>query len=133
MAKETKAPSIAGGIFWGAMSGFTSTISQAGSPPYQIYMVSQKLPKMAFVGTAAVFFATVNAAKIVPYFFLGQFSIKGLGTSLVLLPLAVAANQFGFYLVRRIRQEQFYKITLMMMFLISIELMREGVLEIWRG
>ena len=115
-------------MFWGALSGFASCIAQAGGPPYQMYVLSQKLPKMTFVGTTAIFFATVNWLKVVPYFALGQFSTKGLGTSLVLLPLAIATNLLGFWLVRVTPQELFYKITLVLMFLISLELVREGVI-----
>jgi len=64
---------------------------------------------------------------------LGQFSTKGVGTTIVLLPLAIVANQLGFWLVRRISTELFYKITLVVMFLISFELLRSGVTDIWRG
>lgn len=48
--------SVTAGVVWGALSGFTSTICQAGGPPYQMYVLSQKMPKMLFVGTTAVFF-----------------------------------------------------------------------------
>lgn len=124
--------SVPAGVFWGALSGFTSTLCQAGGPPYQVYVLARKLPKMAFVGTTAVFFAVMNAVKVLPYFALGQFSTKGLGTSLVLLPLALLTNQLGFWLVRRTPQETFYKITLGLMFAISVELTREGVLQLLR-
>ncbi|HWE78071.1 MAG TPA: sulfite exporter TauE/SafE family protein [Pseudolabrys sp.] len=123
--------SIGAGVIWGALSGFTSTICQAGGPAYQIYVLSQKMPKMVFVGTTAVFFAVMNVFKLVPYVALGQFSTKGFGTSLVLLPLAILTNQLGFWLVRRVSQELFYKITLVLMVLISIELTREGVAQVW--
>jgi uncharacterized membrane protein YfcA len=125
-------PGIASGLFWGAMSGFTTTIAQAGGPPYQMYVLRLKLPKMVYVSTNAFVFATLNWIKIVPYFALGQFSAKGLGTSVVLVPLAIVANQLGFWLVRRTPTELFYKLTLGAMFLISLELVREGVLELWR-
>jgi uncharacterized membrane protein YfcA len=129
LPRPTRAGSVAAGLFWGALSGFTSTICQAGSPPYQMYVLSQKLPKMLFVGTTTVFFAVLNAVKVVPYVALGQFSTKGLGTSLVLLPLALLTNQLGFWLVRRVSQELFYRITLIIMLVISIELTRGGVME----
>jgi uncharacterized membrane protein YfcA len=131
-AKPVRDGTVAGGTFWGVLSGFTSTLCQAGGPPYQVYVLSQKLPKMIFVGTTAVYFAVLNAAKVPPYLALGQFSFKGFGTSLVLLPLALAANQLGFWLVRRTPQDVFYKITLGLMLIISIELTREGVAELWR-
>jgi uncharacterized membrane protein YfcA len=88
---------------------------------------------MTFVGTTAIVFASVNWLKVVPYFALGQFSTKGLGTSLALLPLAIATNALGFWLVRVTPTEIFYRITYIIMFIISVELVREGVRELLRG
>jgi hypothetical protein len=131
--REPTTPGVPAGVFWGALSGFTSTICQAGGPPFQMYVLSLKLPKMTYVGTTALTFAIMNWLKVVPYVALGQFSTKGLGTSLALLPLAIAANLLGFWLVRVTPQALFYKITLVIMLLISIELTREGGLELLRG
>jgi uncharacterized protein len=130
--RPTRDGTISAGMFWGVVSGFTSTLCQAGGPPYQVYVLSQKLPKMIFVGTTAVYFAVLNAAKVPPYLALGQFSLEGFGTSLVLLPLALAANQLGFWLVRRTPQDVFYRITLGLMLIISVELTREGLGELMR-
>ncbi|MBV5344601.1 MAG: sulfite exporter TauE/SafE family protein, partial [Rhodoferax sp.] len=52
------------GWFWGTLAGFTSFISHAGAPPFQVYMLPQKLAKAEFAGTATLFFAVINAAKI---------------------------------------------------------------------
>jgi uncharacterized membrane protein YfcA len=133
IATDPRRPTAAGGVFWGSLSGFTSTLCQAGGPPFQMHILPQRLPKMTFVGTTAIFFGIVNALKIVPYFALGQFSSAGLTTSAALLPLAVATNAFGIWLVRRTPQETFYKITLIVMFLISLELVRAGVVEMLYG
>jgi hypothetical protein len=133
IAQEAGHPAVGSGVFWGALSGFTSTIGQAGAPPYTIYVLALKLPKMAFVGTTAFFFAGVNWMKVVPYLALGQFSTKGFATSLVLLPLAVLTNLLGFWLVRITPQETFYKIMFAIMFVISIVLLREGILGLMRG
>jgi len=131
LAEETKTASVPAGVFWGAVSGFTSTICQAGGPPYQMYVLSQNLPKMVFVGTTAIMFATLNWVKVIPYAALGQFSSVGLMTSLALLPLAIVTNQLGFWLVRRTPQKVFYQVTMVLMLLISIELTREGVTDLW--
>jgi uncharacterized membrane protein YfcA len=130
---EPRKVSAASGAFWGMLTGFTSTLCQAGSPPYQIHMLPQQLPKMTFVGTTAIFFAVLNLLKIVPYFSLGQFSSAGFATSVALFPLAVLTNVLGFWLVRRTAQETFYKITLVLLFLISLELIRGGVVQILHG
>jgi uncharacterized membrane protein YfcA len=128
--RERSQAGIAGGLFWGALAGFTSTLAQAGAPPYQIYVLAQRLPKMTFVGTSAIFFAAMNWLKVIPYVALGQFSAKGLATSLVLVPLALATNQLGFWLVRRTREDVFYKITMILMFLIGVALLRVGIKQL---
>ena len=75
---------MAKGVFWGAVSGFTSFVSHAGGPPYQIYVTPLRLAPRIFAGTMVVFFFIVNALKLVPYFFLGQFARANLLTSAVL-------------------------------------------------
>src|SRR5689334_19988002 len=104
----TRKPTAAGGVFWGALSGFTSTIIQAGAPPFQVFVLPQRLPKMTLVGTMTIFFALVNIMKVAPYLALGQFSTTSLATSALLLPVAVAANFAGIWLVRVTSVETFY-------------------------
>ena len=133
VAGTTSKPPVPTGIAAGAMSGFTSTLCQAGGPPFQMYVLARKPPKMLFVGTTAYFFATVNAFKLAPYFALGQFSAKGLATSLVLLPFAMLTNWFGFWVVRVTPQEVFYKITLVLMGLLGLELIHAGMKGILHG
>lgn len=133
LAAESKPAGVPAGLFWGAFSGFTSTICQAGGPPYQMYVYSHHLTKMMFVGTTAFYLAAVNGMKVVPYVALGQFSTQGFGTSLVLLPLALAANQLGFWLVRKTPQDLFYRIVLIIMFVLAIALLYAGGYDLWRG
>ena len=128
-----KGASAPAGLFWGALSGFASIIAQAGGPPFQIWVLPQNLKKMTYVGTIAMVFATLNWLKVGPYIALGQFSTKGLGTSLALLPLAIAANLFGFWLVRVTPTAIFYKVTLILLFVISLELVRGGTLQLLHG
>src|SRR5690606_4499332 len=107
------------GLFWGSIAGFTSFLSQAGGPPYQVHVLPQRLPKMTLVGTTVIFFAFVNVVKIGPYFALGNFSTVNFATSLVLLPVAVAANALGIYLVRVTPVEIFYRIAYSLVFCVS--------------
>lgn len=125
--KLAKTPRVGPGLFFGALAGFTSTLSQGGGPPFQVYVLPQRLSKLVFVGTTTIFFATVNALKVVPYFALGQFSTNSLTTSLVLLPLAVLTNFLGIWLVRVTPAELFFRITYILVFLISAALLWQGV------
>ena len=128
--RPANSPAVTAGIVSGIFSGFTSTLCQAGGPPFHMWVLSLKVSKMNFVGTTAFFFAAVNALKVVPYFALGQFSATGLSTSVALLPFAMATNMLGFWVVRITPQELFYKITMVLMFAISIELVRSGMTDI---
>jgi uncharacterized protein len=119
-------PSVAAGRFWGAASGFTSFIANTGGPPFQIYVLPQKLDKITFVGTFSLFFAVGNALKVVPYFLLGQLNPTNMATSLVLLPLAVVANLAGVWLVKRTPSEFFYRVIYVLIFLIGLELIYSG-------
>jgi len=127
---EPKQPKAAAGVFWGAMTGITSTLAQAGAPPFQVFMLPQKLDKMTLVGTTLIFFAALNWMKLAAYSALGQFTVETLATSALLLLRAIATNSFGLLLVRRIPTETFYKIAYALMFLISLELIRSGVLGV---
>ena len=126
-------PSAASGMFWGAGAGFTSTIPSAGMPPFSIHVLPQRMEKMRLVGTITMFFAAVNLMRIVPYFALGYLTPENLVISLALLPLAIAANFLGFWLVLRISTELFYRISYALIFLISAAIFAQGVTGLLRG
>ena len=130
---ELPQPRASHGVFWGALSGFTTTLIQIGAPPYYAFVLPQRLPKMIYVGTTVMFFAAANVMKVVPYFALGQFSTAGLATSFALFPLAIACNFLGIYLVRVTPEAMFYRITNVIVFVLGCELTRQGLVDLfWR-
>jgi uncharacterized protein len=124
---EPQKKTAASGFGWGAVSGFTSFMTQGGGPPFQVHVLPQRLPKMTFVGTTTMFFTVVNLMKIGPYFMLNQFTPRNMATSLVLLPIAVAANFAGIWLVRRTPTELFYRIAYILLLIISLVLLWQGI------
>jgi hypothetical protein len=133
MQIEPRRMGPAGGLFWGTVAGFTSFMTQAGGPPFQVYVLPQRLPKMTLVGTTTIFFAVVNALKIVPYFALGQFHPANFATSLLLLPVAVAANFAGIWLVKHTPTGLFYNVAYVVLFIISVVLLWQGGTALWRA
>jgi uncharacterized membrane protein YfcA len=123
-------PSAASGVIWGGVSGFTSFLATSGSPPFQVHVLPQRLDRDTLVGTSNIFFAVGNAMKIVPFFFLGQLSSTNMAISLTLLPLAILTNVAGVWLVRRTPNELFYRIAYVLIFLVSLELIRNGLVSI---
>jgi uncharacterized protein len=126
---KTKTQSNGSGLFWGIVAGFTGTPANAGGPPFLVYAMSQVLPKMTFVGTMAIFFLVLNAAKLVPFFALGQFTSQNLAISAVLLPLAIIANFVAIRLVYRIPSSAFYRVSYGLVFAVSIGLIWQGVTQ----
>ena len=61
---------------------------------------------------------------------LGQFSAKNLATSLALLPLAVAANFAGIWMVRVVPTAQFYRITYVLLFILGLLLFSQGIMHL---
>lgn len=120
-------PSKGWGTFWGSVAGFTSFISHTGGPPFQIYVLPRKLPPIIYAGTSAMFFAIVNTAKLVPYFFLGQLNAGSLTLSAALAPVGVAGVFLGIFLVRRISAKLFYRIAYWLVFVLALKLIWDGV------
>ena len=119
-------PSKPWGVLWGGVAGFTSFISHTGGPPYQIYVLPRRLPPAVYAGTTAFFFAIVNTAKLVPYYFLGQLNVQNLTMSAALAPVGVLGVFIGIYLVRRIDARLFYRIAYWLVFLLALQLIWEG-------
>lgn len=115
------------GLFWGTISGFTSMIAQAGGPPFQVYVMPQRLPRDMFVGTGVVFFALVNWLKVAPFAALGYFTRESLLTSAAMAPLAIASTWAGVILVRRISAERLYKIVYTLLVVVGLKLIWSGI------
>ena len=122
---------VAPGLFWGVVAGFTSFISHNGGPPTMVYMLPQKLTPRIFAGTSAILFAIINLLKVGPYFALGQFSRDNLSASASLLPVAIASTFAGVWLVRRVSAERFYVAVLALTFLVGLKLIWDGGWGLW--
>jgi len=122
-----RTPSVWLGLLSGTGSGFTSQISHAGAPPFQMYVLPLGLSRNSFVGTSAIFFAAVNWLKVPAFISLGQFTSQTLGTSVVLMPLAFASTWGGVWLVRRVPADRFFRIIYGLMLLVGIRLVWSGI------
>jgi uncharacterized membrane protein YfcA len=120
-----QAPKPAGwrqGMLWGSLSGFTSFISHAGGPPFQVYLLPQKLSKLVFAGTSTLFFAVINLAKLWPYHTLQPYGTNELMGAFVLIPFALVGTVAGAYLTRKISDDWFFKWVQVGLLAISVKL-----------
>ena len=121
-----KPAEVAPGLFWGTLTGFTSFVSHAGAPPYQVYVLPLQLPKLVYAGTNTVLFAYLNAIKLIPYYALGQFSLENLKVAVVLMPAAAAAVFLGAKLVKVMPEKLFFQVISWALLAISIKLIWDG-------
>lgn len=122
-----RAPRRGPGAFWGALAGFTSFVSHAGAPPYQVYVLPLRLEKTIYAGTTTILFAWVNAAKLVPYWALGQLNPANLQVAAVLILPAVAAVFAGLRLVRILPEALFFRLVVWALLAISAKLIWDGI------
>jgi hypothetical protein len=115
------------GFVLGIASGFTSFVAHAGGPPISAYVLPLRLPPLTFTATMAVFFATVNLSKWIPYAWLGLIDVRNMATSLLLLPLAPLGVWLGVWLTRRIRPTWFYRLAYSGMGLAGAKLLWDGL------
>lgn len=123
----TQAANVPKGVFWGTLAGFTSFISHAGAPPFQVYVLPQRLPKAQFAGTSTIVFAVINAAKIWPYQQLRPYSTDDLLGAAVLIPAALIGTVMGAYLTRKMTDVWFFRIIQAGLLLVSLKLIADAL------
>jgi uncharacterized membrane protein YfcA len=94
-------------IFVGILAGFVTLIANAASPLMAVYLVAMRLPKMQYVGTAAVFFMLLNLFKVPFMAALGLVTVASFKFNLMLLPAVLVGAAAGRWLLTRINQALF--------------------------
>jgi uncharacterized membrane protein YfcA len=113
------------------VSGFTSFVSYAGGPAFQLYVLPQQLPKLVFAGTSTILFAIINLMKVPPYFALGLIDWGDTRTMMILSSIAIFGAWVGYRLTKLIPQRAFFIIVEIALLLISINLIRVGLNNLW--
>ncbi len=117
------------GVSLTTMSGFTSFVAHAGSPPLNAYLLPMRLAPVTFAATMAVLFFWVNLAKWVPYAYLGLFDTRGLVTALVLMPFTPIGIWIGVRIARKISPQLFYFFVQTGMVLTGCKLVFDGFIQ----
>ena len=118
------------GLFWGTLAGITSFVSHSGGPPFQMYVLPQKLPKLVFAGTSTITFAVINLAKLPPYLALGQFPEFEKGPTALLIVMAIAGAFAGAKLTKILPDQIYFKAVEIALFAISVRLMWKALPEL---
>lgn len=115
------------GVGWSSLSGLTSFLAHAGSPPLMAYLLPQRLDKRIYVGTTVWFFFASNYAKILPYALLGQIDTVNLATAVVLLPLVPLGVKLGMIIQGKLPERLFYDISYWALLALGVKLVYDGL------
>lgn len=116
-------PKVMPGLFWGAAAGFTSFVSHAGGPPYQIYTLPLRMPKAVFAGTSTLLFTWVNLIKLPAYLSIGLVSFDSFHIAVWLFLPATLAVFAGVRLVRILPEKLFYTLVLWALLILSLRML----------
>jgi uncharacterized protein len=102
------------GAIIGVTSGFITLVANAAGPLMAIYLVAMRLPKMEYVGTAAVFFMLLNLFKVPFMVDLGLITPQSFGFNLALAPAVLVGAFAGRWLLVHINQKLFEQLVLLL-------------------
>lgn len=107
----------------GLAAGFTTMIANAAGPLMVLYLLSMRLPKFTFVGTAAWFFLVLNLFKVPFSIALGLITPGSLGFSLKLIPFAVLGALSGRWVITHMNQRMFEGVALLLTLVAGVRLL----------
>ena len=120
------------GVFWSSLSGLTSFVAHAGSPPIMAYLLPQRLDRKIYVGTTVWFFFASNYAKLIPYAYLGQLDLTNLATAAVLLPFVPLGVKLGVFVQGKLDEKVFYQLSYWALLGIGLKLLYDGTSAFWK-
>lgn len=107
----------------GGLSGVASGMFNSGGPPFNSYLLLQKLPPRPFIATTAIFFALLNLIKI-PFFLAAGVLDVPLLLSLwwvfLFIPVGIIASR---WLITRINQTVFEWSVIVLLVISSVVLL----------
>jgi uncharacterized membrane protein YfcA len=114
----------------GGFAAVSSTLAHAAGPIVTMYLLPLRLDRQLFVGTCAIYFFIVNAAKLPAYQLSGVFADASPIFALRFLPLVVVGAIVGVWMNRRINDEIFSRIVYIVTFVLGWWVLREGLTQI---
>lgn len=99
---------------YGSLAGFTTMVANAAGPVMSMYFLAKRTPVQVFLGTSAWFFAIVNVAKVPFLAGIGLFDAETLFMDAAFVPLVIIGAFAGLWLARRMKQQVFDRIVIVL-------------------
>ena len=107
----------------GVLSGFASMIGNAAGPIFVIYLLALGFAKNNFMGTNAWFFFIINLIKLpLQIFFWHNIGARSVAVTAAMLPLIALGAVVGYYILKKINENVFRYIVIIMTAIAAIKL-----------
>lgn len=107
VADDAPSPSPFVSATTGVLAGFTTMVANAAGPIMTLYLLAMRLPKVAFIGTAAWFFFLINLFKVPFGIALGTVTPSSAVLALVIFPGALFGGLLGRKVLHALPQTAF--------------------------
>ncbi len=111
----------------GALSGVASGMFNNGGPPFNSYLLLQKLSPRVFIATTALFFALLNLIKIPGFLYTGVLNVPLLLSLWWVFPFIPLGIWTARWLVTHVNQQTFEWIIIALLIVSSIILFCQGL------
>jgi uncharacterized membrane protein YfcA len=115
-------PPLTMSAFFGTTSGLVSALSNAASPIMAVYMVMARLEKFSILGTTALCAFIMNWFKVPLFLSLNMLSVETLKLDIAVIPIIVAGGLAGIVFAKKLPQQAFRKLILVLALASSIKL-----------
>ena len=112
--------------FYGTLTGVTTMAANAGGAAMTLYLITMRVPMLAFMGTSAWFFFILNLIKVPIVLPLGLITQESLIANLWFAPLIIVGALIGIASFRRMNQTWFERIALTLSAAASVWLIIHG-------
>jgi uncharacterized membrane protein YfcA len=109
---------------FGLLAGFTTMVANAGGSVMALYLLTTGLTMLGFLGTGAMFFFLVNAAKVPFSVGLGLITWSSLRLDALLVPAVLLGGWLGRRTVHRIDETLFERLVLVFTVVSALNLLR---------
>ena len=121
--KESLSDNLFFRVFFGITGGFATMIGNVAGPIFNLYILSMRLPKNAFIGTGAWFFFTLNILKVPFHVFSWHtITLSTFHLDVLMIPGIILGAFLGKYLVGFIPEKAYRYFIFIVIFLSSVML-----------
>ncbi|MCB9958283.1 MAG: sulfite exporter TauE/SafE family protein [Rhodospirillaceae bacterium] len=115
------------GAVWGVLVGMTSFVSHTGAPPFQAFVLPQRLPKMQYAGTNTIVFAAVNLFKLPAYSTVGLLDAFEWRSFLAMAAVATVGAVLGRKLAQALPDRVYLGLIQAILFVLSVYLVAVSI------